>query len=70
LGDLKWYYIVGTPLIALIIGLISYFFTDALWSSKIKDKSGMIAVVLGLLFFVSLFFHLWVYTNGTFGMKM
>ncbi len=66
LGELKWYYIAGTPLIALITGLLSYFITPAIWNSKFKTKSGLITGGLCLLFFITLVIHFRVYFNGTF----
>ena len=69
LDELKWYYLVGTPVLALIISLLGYFFTDAVWTKKLKEKATVVTAVLGLCFFASLFFHLRVYNKGTFRYK-
>jgi len=66
LGELKWYHIAGTPLLALVIALVSNFLTDTAWNKKLREKASFVSLGLGLLFLVSLFFHQRVYNNGTF----
>jgi hypothetical protein len=69
LDELKWYYIVGTPLLALVIGMLSSFLTDTVWNKRLREKAIWVSLVLGLLFFAALFFHLRVYNNGSFRYK-
>ena len=69
LGELKWYYIAGTPLLALVVGLLGYFFTDTAWNKKLREKEIWVSTVLGLLFFAALFFHQRIYNTGTFRYK-
>lgn len=69
LGEFKWYYILATPLLALVTGLLSYFFTDTAWNKKIRKKANLVSVMLAVLFFAALYIHLRVYNNGTFRYK-
>jgi hypothetical protein len=66
LDELKWYYIAGTPLMALVVGLINYFFTDTAWNKRIREKANGISLILACLFFIAFFLHLQVYNSGTF----
>jgi len=69
LGELKWYYIIGTPILAFIIGLLSSFLTDTAWNKKLREKSILVSLVLGLFFIGALFFHQRIYNDGTFRYK-
>ena len=66
LGELKWYYIIGTPLIALVTALLGNLLTDTLWNKKLREKAITVSVALGALFFISFFLHLKIFVNGTF----
>jgi len=46
--------------------LVSNFLTDTAWNKRLREKSILVSLGLGLLFLVSLFFHQRIYNNGTF----
>lgn len=69
LGELKWLYIAGTPLVAIVVTLLSYFFTGTIAGNKIRARSGLITGILCLCLFITLIIHLWIYFNGTFRYK-
>jgi len=68
-GEFKWYYLAGTPVLALVIGLLSNFFTDTEWNKKIREKATLVSLVLSVLFLVSLIIHLLVFNKSTFRYK-
>lgn len=65
LDDLWWLYIIGTPLLAAMMGLLTNFFINTA-GKKLISKSAWVTVGLGLLFFTAIIIHLTVYVNTTF----
>src|SRR5690348_3819973 len=66
LGELRWYYLAGTPGIAAIVALIFYFLPGTPLMQTLRKKSSLVFITLLLLFAVSLFLHIKVYDAGTF----
>jgi hypothetical protein len=66
LGELRWYYLAGTPAIALVVALIFYFLPGTTLMRALRNKSGWVFGALLLLFATSLFLHIKVYDAGTF----
>jgi hypothetical protein len=66
LGELRWYYLAGTPGIAVVVALIFYFLPGTPLMQALRSKSGWVLGGLLVLFATSLFLHVKAYDAGTF----
>lgn len=65
LGELKWLYLIGTPVLTLVAALFINYITDTEWNKKLKEKAMLVSIILFALLLLSFILHQRIYSNGT-----
>lgn len=65
LGELKWLYLAGTPVLTLVAALFINYITDAEWNKKLKEKAMLVSIILFALSLLVFILYQRIYSNGT-----